>query len=253
MSRAVMSQRSPAFTIVELLVVLAMIAVLIALRLPAMARAERGTKITQCAGNLKQFNLGVQLYAGENNDKLPSNTSTLGIPVGNWPWDMAWNIGEQLERYGVDWRMMFCPGTAPRFTESIDYTLYDYYSPGNLHVIGYGVTFQGVGGLMSTNINSTLTSPLFQFGPLLVRQLPSDRVLLADATISGPGQNNETLRYSYNYTSVVGAFPTAHVSPHLSANFPLGGNLSMLDGHVEWRRFQDMHPRTSNVVPGFWW
>jgi prepilin-type processing-associated H-X9-DG protein len=34
---------------------------------------------------------------------------------------------------------------------------------------------------------------------------------------------------------------------------PTGGNLLMLDNHVEWRKFNSMLPRTIGNVPVFWW
>jgi prepilin-type processing-associated H-X9-DG protein len=49
-----------------------------------------------------------------------------------------------------------------------------------------------------------------------------------------------------------------HRTSHLIRGFPVGGNIGMLDGHVEWRKFQYMFPRTNPSVngvpiPTFWW
>jgi len=45
------------------------------------------------------------------------------------------------------------------------------------------------------------------------------------------------------------------LTPHMNGNVPLGGNLGMLDGHSEWRKFQFMFPRdqTGSGAPVFWW
>lgn len=60
------------FTLVELLVVIAISAILTALLLPALAAAKEKAKRTACLGNLKQINLAVHLYAGDNGDLLPN-------------------------------------------------------------------------------------------------------------------------------------------------------------------------------------
>jgi len=59
-----------AFTLVELLVVIAIIAVLMAVLMPALQLAREQGKRAVCLNNLKQLTLAWIVYADENDDKL---------------------------------------------------------------------------------------------------------------------------------------------------------------------------------------
>ena len=64
--------RRRAFTLVELLVVIGVLAILSALLLPALSRGKESARGAACLSNLHQIGIALQLYVSENNNRLPA-------------------------------------------------------------------------------------------------------------------------------------------------------------------------------------
>ena len=68
------SFRGQSFTLIELLVVISIISLLISILLPALGSARQAAYTTQCAANLSQIGLVLNVYAGDFNGYLPGDT-----------------------------------------------------------------------------------------------------------------------------------------------------------------------------------
>lgn len=66
-------RRSAGFTLIELSVVVAMIATLAALLLPALVRAKSSAQTSVCLNNVRQLITACLTYVGDNDDRFPYN------------------------------------------------------------------------------------------------------------------------------------------------------------------------------------
>ena len=236
-----------AFTKTELLVVIAALAFLLTLRLSALTSTKDQTLRGQCAEHLRQMALTTAIIANDNGDKLPP-----GSGASNWPWDMAWSVGNTFTNY-MPVQTLYCPASG--FT-SVDNSNLWVYAPSSFHVIGYAQTFSMTGRLIATNFNTTLTpqrttttAPPIQ---ILPAPLASQRVLFADSTISASIILPPTP--ADNFGNISGGYSKPQRTSHMDGALPAGGNLAMLDGHVEWRPFSLMVPRSpAGAGPNWWW
>ncbi len=78
----------PAFTLAELLVVVAIVAVLLALLLPALRGARDAARSTGCASNLRQIAGAAQAYINEQRrlplDRVENIVHVMGLPQSLW-------------------------------------------------------------------------------------------------------------------------------------------------------------------------
>lgn len=90
------------FTLIELLIVIAIIAILAGLLMPALSSARARSRTISCINNERQVLLGFSVYLGDSGDFFPPYLYGGGVSVSNWP-NNLWSSG-----YIASPRILFC-------------------------------------------------------------------------------------------------------------------------------------------------
>lgn len=229
------SRRKGAFTLIELLVVIAIIAILAAMLLPALSRAKQQAKVAQCKSNEHQLVLATLMYCNDNQDRLP-DCNNLGV----WVWDVSAFAITNLLQNAARQDMFYCPSEYYLFNSSTP-NAWQAFTDSSVPPKPYVVT-----GYIWMFPNSRADAAIPDFSTVLKTTTPrpnynvSSTELINDATIFLNGLGGRT------YTGISAAGGTRVTTAHLNGSLPAGGNITFLDGHVEWRKFQQM---TNVVIP----
>ena len=245
-----------AFTLVELLVVVGIIAILIAILLPALTAAREKALRIKCAASIRTIGQAVMLYTTQNKGKLPMHHGG-----ANWLWDLAYDSRDWLHDVAkVPQEVFYCPS----YTQEISGQWTFCGPPGgreNFAIIGYYWLGKRPGYMAGPTqfTPNTLTNMLFRnprddrwvekITDKTERSAPADLVLMTDIVIS---QNDTRSWANKNFITVYGGYFAGHGTTHRAGDKPLGGNVMFLDGHVEWRNFDSMKNRLFSW-PHFWY
>ena len=145
------------FTLIELLVVIAIIGILAAMLLPVLSKAKKRAHRISCVSNLHQFVVAFTMYAGDNNDSMPTGWIA-GVPQSVWegacqPYYQNTNVA--VDPACTHFRSELTPGTW--FSRSFDFTEYSWGIHG---VNGYNAGPWAIGGQKgSYGLNGWMYNP----------------------------------------------------------------------------------------------
>ncbi len=104
-------KKQKAFTLVELLVVISIIALLMAILMPTLTKVRQQAQAVVCKSNLRQLALFGVMYAVDNDDSFPMGVFVNGQLTYGGQWVDAWR------QYYKEPKVLFCPSaTKLRFT-----------------------------------------------------------------------------------------------------------------------------------------
>lgn len=208
-----------AFSLVELLVVIAVVGILGALLLPALSQGKAAARRIQCVDNLRQLGLATQMYWDENEDF--TFRYQIGATNGGRLYWFGWiKPGAEGQREFDPTQGALYPflqSSGVEICPSLDYNnaLYKYKARGAAYGYGYNLN------LGESSINISRISQ------------PSDTVLMADAAqvndFQAPASPDNPMVEEFYYVDADdgGGYPNAHFRHQKQAN------VLFADGHVD--------------------
>ena len=221
-------KRTHGFTLIELLVVISIIALLIAILLPALRAARELGITTQCQSNQRQIGLGLVMYANDNNDYLPASWME-DSPTRHYYNPLVLANGLVRDGYlpndGGDRKtqVMLCPGDPNEYTG-------DYYASYHYR--------QGVNGYAPKHPTNGLAA--IRLGAWPSAYTGYNKWLVKHFHQPSNQSAEQIARFPYAEITISSAIVSLPYIDRITTNSPYhdeGSNHLYDDGHVAWVPF----------------
>lgn len=242
-----------AFTLVEILVVVAIIAILAGILFPVFARAREGARRSSCQSNLKQLGLGVAQYVQDYNNKYPvlEDSGDGGMFSTGTPLALSnkktW--ADRILPYIKNRQVFHCPSVGRPKTGEIDqYSHYGFTAYTERSCNG-DLRFAGRKGIMKQSE---------------IRR-PSEVIMMSDYRegyphVAGVWALSETCFTEASYIVTPGSYVSNASETAMCdagqdcSSWPVdgrhleGANYLFFDGHVKWLGIKHINNGTPNGV-----